>query len=181
MVLFFGPPGSGKSIQGQLLVARNGWSWLSTGELFRRSTDPKVLAHLASGELIDDEMTNKVLGEALNGMHNVRHIVLDGYPRNTDQAQWLVENLPTHQRSVEAIIVFEVPRDELTKRLSGRGRDEDNLEVISRRLDIYDERTQPVLDFFADKNVPICKIDGLGSIGTVHDRIQEAIEQCELK
>jgi adenylate kinase len=180
MVLFFGPPGSGKSVQGQLLVARNGWSWLSTGELFRKSTDPKVLAHLASGELIDNEMTNKVLHEALRGMQNTRHIVLDGYPRNTEQAKWLVEQLPNHKRSVEAIVVFDVSHEELTKRLSGRGRDEDNLEVIKRRLEIYDEQTQPVLDFFETQGVPICRIDGHGSVGTVHDRIQAAIETCAL-
>lgn len=181
MVLFFGPPGSGKSIQGQLLVARNGWSWLSTGELFRKSADPKVLAHLATGELIDDDMTNRVLSEALSDMQNTRHIVLDGYPRNTAQAEWLLKNLPKYQRSVEAIIVFDVSKEELTKRLSGRGRSEDNLDVIKRRLDIYDERTQPVLDFYEKNGVPISKVDGLGTVGTVHDRIQEAIEKCELR
>jgi len=126
-------------------------------------------------------MTNKVLSAALDRMSNTRHIVLDGYPRNTDQAEWLVEHLPADHRSVEAIIVFEVSREELTKRLSGRGRDEDNLDVIKRRLDIYDERTQPVLEFFEQRGVPIIRIDGHGTVGVVHDRIQEAIEKCELK
>ncbi len=178
MILFFGPPGSGKSVQGQLLVARNGWSWLSTGELFRKSTDQKVLDYLATGELINDDMTNRVLAEALHGMSNTRHIVLDGYPRNTDQAKWLSDHLPGHQRQVNAIIVFEVSKEELTKRLSGRGRSEDNLAVIERRLNIYDEQTQPVLDFYEKLGVPICRVDGHGSVGTVHDRIQDAIDNC---
>ena len=65
MILFFGPPGSGKSVQGQLLVERNGWQWLSTGDLFRNSKDPEVLKRMATGELIDDELTNKVLDTAI--------------------------------------------------------------------------------------------------------------------
>ena len=64
MILFFGPPGSGKSVQGQLLVERNGWEWISTGDLFRNSKDPEVLERMTSGELIDDHLTNKVLGDA---------------------------------------------------------------------------------------------------------------------
>lgn len=180
MVLFFGPPGSGKSVQGQLLVARNGWSWLSTGQLFRNSTDPKIHERLASGELISDEMTNQVLDEALHTVKDTSHIVLDGYPRNTAQAKWFMEHLPKHDRAISAIIVFEVSPEELIKRLSGRGRAEDSLAVIERRLEIYEEQTRPVLDFYSKHDVPIFKIDGHGSVGAVHDRIQAAAETCGL-
>lgn len=177
MILFFGPPGSGKSVQGQLLVARNGWKWLSTGELFRKSTDPEVLKRLASGELIDDALTNQVLNDGLSKLGDTAHVVLDGYPRNTDQAQWLIDHLPEHQRSIKAMIVFEVPREELIRRLSGRGRDEDTAEVIGRRLEIYNEQTQPVLDYLEERGIPVCRIDGLGAVGAVHDRIQSVIEE----
>jgi len=180
MILFFGPPGSGKSVQGQLLVERNGWAWLSTGELFRKSTDPEVLARLASGELIDDALTNKVLADALGKIGNVPHIVLDGYPRNTDQAKWLIEHLESQNRRVSAIIVFQVPEEELTKRLAGRGRDEDNLDVIKRRLEIYHEQTRPVLDFFKSENMPLTIIDGVGEVAEIHERIQAAVEQLDL-
>ena len=161
-------------------MARRGWSWLSTGELFRRSTDPEVLGRLATGELIDDKMTNTVLTEALAGFSNTRHIVLDGYPRNTAQAQWLLDHMPEHQRSIEAIVVFEVPKEELHKRLFGRGRSEDDPKVIAHRLDIYAKQTQPVLDFYAAQGVPICKIDGHGSVGVVHDRIHDALTKSSL-
>lgn len=180
MILFFGPPGSGKSVQGQLLVVRNHWNWLSTGELFRNSKDPEVLKRLATGELIDDTMTNEVLTEALRAVGHSDRVVLDGYPRNPAQAEWLEKHLPEHGSEIEAVVVFEVPKQELTKRLSGRGRTEDALEVIERRLKIYYERTKPVLDFYKQRGVPVCVIDGTGSVGTVHDRIQDTVETCAL-
>lgn len=178
MILFFGPPGSGKSVQGELLVKRNGWTWLSTGQMFRDSEDPEVLDRLKSGELIDDELTNKVLDQALQGIDTDNHVVLDGYPRNPSQAAWLENHLPKHGREIRAIIVFETPKEELIKRLSGRGRTEDKLDVIEKRLNIYANNTKPVLDFYRKRGVQVVEVDGLGSIEAVHERIQEAVEQC---
>jgi adenylate kinase len=180
MILFFGPPGSGKSVQGELLVKRNGWTWLSTGQLFRDSSDPEVLSRLAKGELIDDELTNKVLNEALHKAEDEKRIVLDGYPRNPSQAAWLDEHLPKHGREIKAIIVFEVSKDELVRRLAGRGRVEDSPKVIERRLDIYHENTKPVIDFYRNTGVPIKTVDGHGDVTEVHERIQRAVEECSL-
>ncbi|HTH72642.1 MAG TPA: nucleoside monophosphate kinase [Candidatus Pristimantibacillus sp.] len=178
MILFFGPPGSGKSVQGKLLIERNGWQWLSTGELFRNSKDPEVLQRLATGELIDDELTNKVLDAAIRESKQGVPVVLDGYPRNLAQVQWLADYLPGHGRRIECVILFEVPREELIKRLAGRGRVEDTPDVISRRLDIYQEKTSPVVDYYRDKGVAVIAIDGTGAINDVHERIQKAVESC---
>lgn len=183
MILFFGPPGSGKSIQGELLVQKHGWKWLSTGRLFRESTDPEVLQRLASGELIDDQLTNKVVDEALRAAQsapNFRHIVMDGYPRNLAQAEWLEAHLPQRGRELRLVIVFEVPQEELLKRLAGRGRAEDVAEVIERRLAIYHQNTKPVLDYYQQHEVPMTVIDGQGSIDAVHRRIQEELKACKL-
>jgi adenylate kinase len=180
MILFFGPPGSGKSVQGKLLVERNGWKWLSTGELFRESTDPAIIERLATGELISDEMTNEVLNEALSKLTDEVHIVLDGYPRNTAQATWLEELLPNHGREIAAVIVFETPEDELVRRLSGRGRAEDDLNIVRRRLEIYEKQTRPVLEFYEQQGTKVVKIDGLGEVNEVHERIQSIAEQHQL-
>lgn len=178
MILFFGPPGSGKSVQGRLLVEKNGWNWLSTGQMFRESKDPEVLSRLASGELIDDELTNRVLSEALSKVDNANRVVLDGYPRNTTQAAWLEGHLPEHDREIRAIIVFDTPQEELIKRLSGRGRSEDTPAVIERRLAIYHLNTRPVIDYYQQRGVPVVAIDGVGTVDEVHERIQKAVEQC---
>jgi adenylate kinase len=177
MILFFGPPGSGKSVQGKLLVQRNNWNWLSTGELFRNSNDPQVLKRLATGELIDDKLTNKVLDNALAAITDKRYVVLDGYPRNTEQAEWLQEHLPKHGREIRGVIQFHVGKKEITRRLAGRGRTEDKLDVIEHRLDIYNKTTEPVIRFYEEMKVPVCRIDGHGDVNTVHERIQAAVEK----
>jgi adenylate kinase len=178
MILFFGPPGSGKSVQGQLLVERNGWQWVSTGDLFRNSKDPEVLKRMAGGELIDDELTNKVLDDALAEIDSDTDVVLDGYPRNIDQVRWLEEHLPSHDRTIDCVILFDVPRDVLIERLAGRGRAEDTLDVISHRLDIYEQKTSPVLDFYNDNGTPIQVVDGNGDISDIHERVQDAVMSC---
>jgi adenylate kinase len=180
MILFFGPPGSGKSVQGKLLVERNGWKWLSTGELFRQSKDPEVAERLASGELISDELTNEVLDQALKDTGNGTHVVLDGYPRNPEQAKWLKKRLPRHGQEIVAVMVFTVPHDELVKRLSGRGRAEDDPGIVERRLEIYREQTKPVLDFYNKQGTKIVTIDGLGDVEVVHERIQALAEEHNL-
>lgn len=178
MIIFFGPPGSGKSVQGELLVKRNNWHWLSTGQLFRDSNNPEVLARLAAGELIDDSLTNQVVKEALEEAESDKRVVLDGYPRNRDQAKWLDEHLPEHGREIQAIIEFQVSKDELIRRLSGRGRDEDKLEVIEKRLKIYHKNTQPVLDFYREQGIPLKAVNGEGKVDVIHERIQKAVEAC---
>jgi adenylate kinase len=178
MILFFGPPGSGKSVQGQLLVERNGWQRVSTGDLFRNSKDPEVLKRMAGGELIDDELTNKVLDDALAEIDSDTDVVLDGYPRNIDQVRWLEEHLPGHDRTIDCVILFDVPRDVLIERLAGRGRAEDTLDVISHRLDIYEQKTSPVLDFYNDNGTPIQVVDGNGDISDIHERVQDAVMSC---
>lgn len=180
MVLFFGPPGSGKSVQGELLVKRNGWQWLSTGQLFRDSSDPAVLHRLTTGELIDDDMTNKVLADALRGTDRSTRVVVDGYPRNRAQAEWLEAHLPEHGREIAAVIVFDVPKQEIIKRLAGRGRSEDTPEVIERRLQIYAENTKPIVDYYKEQQAPVIVVDGSGDVNAVHERIQRAIEACSL-
>ena len=65
MILLFGPTGAGKSMQGQMLAVRQGWKWLSTGEMLRQSDDPAVIATLKSGELVSDELTYHVFERAV--------------------------------------------------------------------------------------------------------------------
>lgn len=163
-----------------MLVERNGWKWLSTGELFRSTTDEEIKARMASGELISDEMTNRLVEGALEGLKDAVHIVLDGYPRNVVQAQWLVDNLPEFNREIAAVVVFHTPEEELVQRQMGRGRADDTEATIRRRLEIYEEQTRPVIDFYRNRGVEMITVDGLGTVDEVHERIQAAVEEKEL-
>ncbi len=180
MIIFFGPAGAGKSVQGQLLSARHGWRWLSAGQLLRDSKDPELLNIMSTGKLVSSEVTNKLMGEAIKRSHDISHLILDGYPRDMSQAKWLIENKTHHGRDIQLIIVVEVPKSELLKRLAIRGRADDVPEVIDERLRIYRKEMYPILSYFTEQNVNIVHIDGVGTVGQVHDRIVEEIEAHNL-
>lgn len=175
MIVFFGPAGAGKSVQGQLLSARHGWRWLSAGQLLRDSKDPELLKIMSTGRLVPSGVTNRLMGEAISKARDLDHLILDGYPREMAQAKWLVENKSNYGREIALVIVLEVPKSELLKRLTIRGRADDVPEVIDERLRIYRQEMYPILTYFTEQGVNIVHIDGVGTVGQVHDRIDEEL------
>ena len=180
MILFFGPAGSGKSVQGQFLAAIQGWRWLSAGQLLRDTRDPEVLQAQQEGKLVNSDKVNKIIGDALDRASDINKVIVDGFPRKLEQAKWLVENRTMHNRSIGLVIVMEVQRDELMKRLQLRGRVDDTVEAIDDRLRIYRQEIYPILNYFADQNINIVHIDGAGTPGQVHDKVMEGLAACKL-
>lgn len=180
MIIFFGPAGAGKSVQGKMLSARHGWRWLSTGQMFRDSGDPEVHKILGTGELISDDKTYDVVRESLSQSKDFDHLIIDGFPRTMAQAQWLMDNNNEFGREVAMVVVLEVPESVIMKRLELRGRPEDSAEIVARRMNIYRREMYPVLGFFADMGIKIVHIDGTGTVGEVHDRIQAELDASEL-
>ena len=180
MIVFFGPAGAGKSVQGQMLAARLGWQWLSTGQMFRESDDPEIKEILKTGELISDEKTYDVVREALGGAVDMKRFIIDGFPRTMAQAEWLMDNKNSLGRSVAMVIVLEVPESVIQERLQLRGRAQDKPEIVARRMNIYRQEMYPVLSYFADKGIKIVHLDGTGTVGQVHDKIVAELEYNEL-
>lgn len=176
MIVFFGPAGAGKSVQGQLLSARHGWRWLSAGQLLRDSKDPELLKVMSTGKLVPSDITNRLMGEAVERAEDIDHLIIDGYPREMAQAKWLVENKTHHGRDIALVVVLEVPKSELLKRLAIRGRADDTPEVIDERLRIYRQEMYPILSYLTEQGINITHIDGVGTVGQVHDRIVEELD-----
>jgi adenylate kinase len=182
MILLFGPTGAGKSMQGQMLAVRQGWKWLSTGEMLRASTDPEVIEVLKSGELVSDELTYEVFEAAINEAiaKKYNNVIVDGFPRTKDQAEWLAGYLEKTQQSIDIVVALEVPEAEIMQRLEKRGRMEDTPETIAKRMTIYRQKMYPVLGIFAEQGMKIVHLDGTGTAGEVHDRIYaEVSEVCK--
>lgn len=180
MIVFFGPAGAGKSVQGQILAARHGWRWLSSGQLLRDSRDSEIVEQMRKGKLVGSEQINEVIAAALERAKNIDQVILDGYPRKLEQAQWLVETQPRHNRSIGLAVVLEVPRAELEKRLQVRGRIDDTSEVIEERLNIYRQEIYPILTYLTEQKVKIAHIEGTGTVGQVHDRIEAELQALRL-
>jgi len=180
MIIFFGPAGSGKSVQGQMLAARQGWRWLSAGQLLRDTHDIELLSEMHTGKLIVPEKVNAIMDAALKRAATISQIILDGFPRTLPQAQWLIENQSSYGRPIGLVIVLEVPRSELLQRLEVRGRTDNTPEVIDERLNIYRHEMYPMLSYFTERNINIVHVDGTGTVGQVHDRIMEELVACKL-
>lgn len=180
MIIFFGPAGAGKSVQGQILAARHGWRWLSAGQLLRDSRDPKIIEQMRSGGLVRVEYINSIMSEAIKRAKDIDKVILDGFPRQLEQAQWLVEGDIEHKRDINLAVVLEVPRAELEKRLKLRGRIDDTPDAIEERLNIYRLEIYPILSYLTAQKVKISHIDGTGTVGQVHDRIESELSALKL-
>ena len=174
MIILFGPAGSGKSTQGRLIADRFGWKWLSVGQVLRDSG--RFAETLKEGKLVDDEqvitLMNYEIGKADAEGENV---VLDGYPRDEYQARWLYEN--DKMKDVELVVVLKVPVEELWNRIEKRGRSDDTREVVERRFQVFHENIEGILKLFAEKNVKIVEMDGVGSFEEVTDELTEIVAE----
>jgi adenylate kinase len=183
-LVFMGPPGSGKGTQAQALVREHGMVQLSTGELFRdnirRETalGKQAKVYLDRGDYVPDQLTVDMVRERLRTIPAGTRVVFDGFPRTVAQADELDQLLREFGRNVNGVIFIDAPRDELLRRLGKRakeqGRTDDTPEVIARRLDVYKEQTEPVIDHYRRKGI-VHPVDGLGPVDEVVKRLREVI------
>ena len=184
-LLVLGPQGSGKGTQAQRLSADHGIPHVSTGDMFRAAiaagTDlgRRVEPILAAGELVPDELTVALIRERLSQPDAARGFVLDGFPRNLAQAEELDAMLAEIGRTLDAILFFDIPDGVALERLLGRAEEEarhdDRPEAIERRLEIYHEQTEPVVERYrtTGKLVPL---HAARSVGEVAAEIADALE-----
>jgi adenylate kinase len=175
LVVIFGTIGSGKSVQGQLLAARNGWRWLSAGQLLRDANDPKITKVQHGGTLVDDNIVNRVLKNALTKAEKeVPGVILDGYPRTKDQTDWLI----TEGFVPDLAILLDVPHREIKKRLRIRGRGDDiSEEALENRFQVFENGISDIRKTLRAEGVHFVEVDGDASVGTVHDRVMNKIEK----
>lgn len=176
MILFFGPAGSGKSVQGQMLAELHGWKWISIGKLLRESKDPEILHTINAGNLVPHEKSSQIVSDAIKQYQDLDHVILDGYPRELEQAQWLIKNTPLHERNIALVIVLDVPKEVLFERLEERGRNDDKPEAIHKRFEVFEHDTMPIINYFTSIHVPLVHVDGSGTIEQVHERIEKVIK-----
>ncbi|MFW6046174.1 MAG: adenylate kinase [Natronomonas sp.] len=204
-ILLLGPPGAGKGTQSGNLVDRFGVEHVTTGDALRANKDVETehgtpREYMDAGELVPDPVVNEIVETALADADG---FVLDGYPRNRSQAEYLDDIT-----DLDVVISLSVPEEELVRRLTGRRvceecgtnyhvefdrpaeegvcdecggeliqRDDDNEETVLERLRVFDENTQPVIEYYEERG-DVVRIDGKGSPDEVWERIESAVEDA---
>ena len=179
-----GPPGAGKGTQAVVVAARLGVPHISTGDIFRANVRDltalgrKAKEYLDAGEYVPDDVTNAMVRDRLGQPDCASGFLLDGYPRTLDQVAELDAILSALGTQVDRVVEMVVSREEVAQRLAQRaaeqGRSDDTAEVINRRLDVYNEQTQPLLRSYQDRGLLVA-VDGLGSVEEVTARIVSAL------
>ena len=176
-IVIFGAPGSGKGTQSDMLIAHYGLEHISTGDVLRseikRGTELGRTAQqfIDQGQLIPDELMVSILASVYDGFgRGHKGVIFDGFPRTIPQAEALKAMLQERGDKVAAMIELDVPEDELMKRLLLRGqmsgRADDNEETIKKRLVVYHEQTQPLIEWYRKEGLHH-HIDGLGELDRI--------------
>jgi adenylate kinase len=184
--VLIGPPGSGKGTQAELLRAALGVPHVSTGDLLRAEAEAgtplgrQVASTLAAGELVRDELIERVLERRLQEPDAEPGAILDGYPRTVPQAVALDALLAAAGRRVDVVLALVVDEQTLSDRLQHRAaeqhRADDNPAAIAERLREYRELSEPVIDYYRAQGAPVLEVDGAGDVDAVHRRVAQALE-----
>jgi adenylate kinase len=177
-VVLLGPPGAGKGTQAQVLCQRLGVPAISTGDMLREAVaegtelGAKVQGIMAAGALVDDATMAEVVRERLAKPDTNRGFLLDGYPRTLPQAETLAGILRRAGRDLDAVLLVDVPEDELVRRALLRGRGDDKEEVIRERLRVYREKTEPLIGYYRERGL-LRELDGNRPVEEVTARMLE--------
>jgi len=211
-IVFLGPPGSGKGTQAKILEKKLGLPQVATGDLFRynlkHQTELGLLAkrYMDAGELVPDEVTIRMVEERLSREDCARGAILDGFPRNLDQAVALDAMLDPYG-GVTIVPLFVVDDDVVLERISGRRicrncgavyhvrfnpprqdnicdncggelyqRDDDKPETVKNRLYVYYKQTAPLIGYYFAKGL-LAEIDATRSVEEVTSMLEETLAQ----
>ena len=174
MIILFGLAGTGKGTQGKALSELFGWRWLSVGEAIRQTGGYEEIIN--QGKLIPDEDVIRIMDKQINKAEDEGFdVILDGYPRDVHQAEYLMRTMPD---KIDGAIILEVPKEELYRRLALRGRDDDKeKESIDRRHQIFEDNIRTILPMLEAHNIPVVRVDGVGDIPEVTARLVAIVKQ----
>ena len=208
ILVLLGPPGAGKGTQAEPVAQRLGIPKIATGDVLRAAvregTDMGKAAQrfMDRGELVPDDVILGIMKETLGRPQMAGGAILDGVVRTVPQAEGLERVLGELGRAVDAVLLFEVPDDEIVRRLSSRticdrcqtpytGREpgtpcdkcggrvvrrkDDEPEAVRRRLQVYRDQTAPVIDWYRRNGTPLVSVDAVGKPGIVTERVLRAL------
>ena len=177
-IVLLGPPGAGKGTQAVKIAENLGVPQISTGDLFRHNISTgtplgvQAKEYLDAGDLVPASLTNALVDDRLNDADVADGFILDGFPRTVEQAEALHDMLERRNLTLDAVLEFRVPEEELVARLAGRGRADDTEDVIRNRFRVYRDETAPLLDYYTDE---LKTVDAVGDLDEVFNRALQSL------
>lgn len=189
-IILFGPPGSGKGTQAAKLVQQYNLVHISTGDLFRRekaANSPiwqEVMSYVDKGSLAPDSITIRLLKAEMDKTPDATGYILDGFPRNVDQAKALDTFLAEQGTAVTRLVELVVADEEIIRRITGRGKEQNRVDdqdpaIVQHRIDVYKSQTAPVADYYEEQG-KTRRVDGLGTIEEIFDRICAVLDTAKV-
>ena len=196
-LVFLGAPGVGKGTQAEMVSKTLGIPKISTGDLLRAAVAQKTSLgieakqYMDRGDLVPDKVVVGLVEEKVGTQECAKGFILDGFPRTVPQADSLSELLARQGLSLDRVIHFVIPREELINRLSGRRscsrcsavyhicdkcggvliqRSDDRKETVESRLSVYEAQTLALIEYYREKNL-LAELDGSGSVEAVQERL----------
>jgi adenylate kinase len=191
-ILLLGPQGSGKGTQAKLISKTYGVPQIATGDMIREMKEldipvgREVKAVYDAGELVDDDLMIRLIEGRLDRGDTLPGFVLDGFPRNMAQAEALDELLRELGRDVDVVFDFQIAdRDTLLERMLKRaaeeGRSDDTPEAIRRRLELYEQETAPLVEYYRTTRGNVVGIHADRPIEQVFSEIRETLDAVETR
>lgn len=176
-IILIGIQGAGKSTQGNILSEKLGIPYLSTGHIFREMAKEKTKIGrylkevMNSGALIPDETTLEIVSEYLHRPEYEKGYIMDGFPRTTTQAE-------VFENGIDKVIYLKVSDREALWRLSYRNdqREDDTLVALRKRIELFHEVTEPVIEYYRGKN-QLIEVDGEMEIDQITNEILNALNK----
>jgi adenylate kinase len=182
-LVFLGPPGAGKGTQAKLLSASCDVPHISTGDILRAAVKAKTElgqqadGYMSAGELVPDDLMLGLIRDRLGQTDTQNGWLLDGFPRNVEQAEFLNKLLEEIDQVCDLVVNLEVPDEVLVTRMLDRGRADDEEAVIRTRLEVYREQTEPLINFYQERDL-LHSVDGNQPLKAVTEELQKIVT-CE--
>ena len=186
-IILLGAPGSGKGTQSVILNKKLGLVQLSTGEIIRENIEKKtklgvqVKNLVDNGEFVSDEIILSIISKRISEDDCGKGFILDGFPRNLNQASKFDEILLQKDKKIDFVIELNVSKQNLYKRIENRAiesneaRADDKRDILINRLNIYDEQTKPLVPYYKRLKLHY-EVDGMKSIDEISLDIEKIIK-----
>ena len=176
LIVVIGLPGSGKDTQIEFMQGVRKIEVIRIGDLIREraKTNPSIAQALHSGNLVDYDLVNSIVQQQLESFPDGSIIVSDGFPRDSDQADWMESYANTHGIEIAKYILLDISDQESLRRLLKRGRADDTEPIIRRRIEVFHELTDEVIDSVRGRD-KFASVDATGSTDEIFKRLRAAL------